>query len=60
MLSGSGTTNRTIFSVIPNEEMLENTVRAIQTACGDLTNPSTGILITIPVSNVVGLSPGLE
>ena len=60
MLSGSGTNNRTIFSVIRDDETLQATIKAVQAICGNLDNPSTGILITLPVTNVVGLSPGLE
>ena len=60
LLSGSGSSNRTIFSVVNDEETLSAAVEAIEAICGNLDSPSTGILITLPVSKVVGLSPEIE
>ncbi len=59
VLSGSGSNNKTIFSVIDSDETLQATVKAIESICGDLDNPSTGIMMTLPLSFVKGLRPEL-
>ncbi len=51
--------NSTIFSVIETEEKLQAAIDMIRDVCGDLSAPGTGILFTIPLNRVVGLSqPG--
>lgn len=60
MLSGSGSNNKTIFSVINDDETLQSAISAIEGISGNLENPSTGILMTLPLTFVKGLSPGLD
>jgi nitrogen regulatory protein P-II 1 len=51
--------NSTIFSVIETEEMVQDAINMIRDVCGDLSAPGTGILFTIPLNRVIGLSrPG--
>jgi nitrogen regulatory protein PII len=57
MLSGAGSSNKTIISVINSEETLQATVQAVEQICGNLDDPSTGIMFTLPVSFVRGLRP---
>ncbi len=48
-------TNRTIFSVVRGEAMVDRLVEATQEVLGDLNNPNTGILIVLPVIRAYGL-----
>ncbi|NIN11572.1 MAG: hypothetical protein GTN62_08720 [Gemmatimonadales bacterium] len=59
VLSGTRPHNTTIFSVIESKEKLEAAVKLIRDTCGDLGSPGTGIVFTVPVSQVVGLAPEL-
>ncbi len=52
--------NQTIFSVIREEEKVESVIALLQEICGDLDNPATGIVFTLPVGRVVGLAPELS
>lgn len=49
--------NQTIFSVIREDDKVEGVLNLIREIVGDLENPATGIAFTVPVSQVVGLSP---
>ncbi len=51
--------NQTIFSVIKEEEKVDQVIALLQEICGSLTNPATGIVFTVPVARVVGLAPEL-
>jgi nitrogen regulatory protein P-II 1 len=51
--------NQTIFSVIREDEKVDGVIALLQEICGDLENPATGIVFTIPVNRVVGLAPEL-
>lgn len=55
----SRSTNRTIFCVAADEK-IDAAVRMIEETCGDLGSAGMGILFTLPVTRVVGLSPELE
>lgn len=57
LLAGSSKYNKTIFSVIKERETVERAVAAIEKICGNLDDPSTGIVFTIPVNYVKGLRP---
>lgn len=60
LIRGDREPNRTIFSVISDEEVLDRAMKLVEDACGDLAQPSTGIMFAVPVSRVVGLAPKLE
>lgn len=60
LLHGERESNRTIFSVIRDEETLEAAMEAVSEACGDLSQQSTGIMFALPVSHVRGLKPAVE
>lgn len=51
--------NHTIFSVIREPDKVDRVVRLLQEICGDLEDPATGIVFTLPVNRVVGLAPEL-
>jgi nitrogen regulatory protein P-II 1 len=59
MLSGRTAANRTIFSVIEDQEKVEKAMRAVEKICGCLEKPATGILFTLPIARVKGLKPEL-
>lgn len=51
--------NYTIFSVIREDQKVDAVIRLLQKICGNMEDPATGIVFTLPVSRVVGLSPEL-
>jgi nitrogen regulatory protein PII len=59
LISRSRPQNSTLFSVINDEETVDQALAIIQEACGRFDDPATGIAFTIPVSRVVGLAPEL-
>lgn len=52
--------NRTIFSVIRDEQTLDLAMEVIENVCGDLEERSTGIMFAIPVARVKGLASKAE
>jgi len=58
LISRSRPQNRTIFSVIADDKV-DSAVALLQEVCGNLGDPATGIVFTIPVNRVVGLAPEL-
>ena len=58
LVSGSRPQNRTIFSVVEDEQV-EPIFALLADVCGELTKPATGIAFSIPVGRVVGLAPEL-
>lgn len=59
LITRSRPQNQTIFSVIREEDKVDAVIALLQEICGDFENPATGIVFTVPVSRVVGLSPEL-
>lgn len=51
--------NQTIFSVIREEDKVDSVIALLQEICGNLEDPATGIVFTVPVTRVVGLAPEL-
>ena len=47
--------NRTLFTLVEGETMIDRVVEATERVIGDLDEPNTGILTVIPVSRVYGL-----
>jgi nitrogen regulatory protein PII len=47
--------NRTIFTIVENEEFVDRILEATQQVTGDLNLPNTGILAVIPVARCYGL-----
>ena len=52
--------NRTIFSVIKDDETLDQAMAVIEEVVGSLEESSTGIMFAIPVTRVRGLAPQME
>jgi len=59
LIARSRPQNQTIFSVIQEQEKLDGAIALLQEICGDLNDPATGIVFTVPVNRVVGLAPEL-
>lgn len=59
LASRSRPQNQTLFSVIREDEKVDGVVALLREICGDLENPGTGIVFTIPITRVVGLAPEL-
>ncbi len=50
--------NATVFSVIESPDTLDAALEMIETICGDLDRPGTGIAFCIPLNRVIGLAGG--
>ena len=59
LISRSRPQNTTIFSVIDSDEKAEGAIARLRDICGDLEDPATGIVFTLPVNRVAGLAPEL-
>jgi nitrogen regulatory protein PII len=57
LIARSRPRNYTIFSVIREEDKVDAVISLLQKICGNLDDPATGIVFTVPVGRVVGLSP---
>ncbi len=59
LMSRSRPQNTMILSVIETSEVLQAAIDMVQRVCGNLDDPSTGILFTVPLNRVIGLAPEL-
>lgn len=59
LIANSRPQSSTVFSVIETREKLDAAIQMIKDRCGDMTNPGTGILFTIPINRAVGLASAL-
>lgn len=57
LASRSRPQNQTLLSVIREEEKVEAAIALLQEIFGNLDDPATGIVFTVPVNRVVGLAP---
>jgi nitrogen regulatory protein PII len=57
--SRSRSSNRTLFCVA-DDAKIDAAIALIQDVCGTLDAPGAGIVFTLPVGRVIGLSPELE
>ena len=48
--------NRTLFTIVDGDEMVDKVINATQSVIGDLNNPNTGILSVLPVVKTYGLN----
>lgn len=56
LVQGDRKANRTIFTVIDDEETLDKAMRLVEESCGNLEAPATGIMFVVPVTRVKGLA----
>jgi len=59
LIARSRPKNQTIFSVIDDESKVDGAIALLTEICGDLDDPATGIVFTVPVLRVKGLAPEL-
>lgn len=50
------TSNRTLFTIVDDDSLVEKIVEVTQSIVGDLNLPDTGILCVIPLGKVYGLN----
>ena len=50
--------NRTLFTVVPDEAMVDRIISATEHVVGDLAQHHTGLLFVVRVSRVLGLQKG--
>lgn len=58
MFAGAKPHNKTIFSAIKDEKE-KPAIKLLQKILGDLNDPGTGIVFTIPIERIEGLMPEL-
>lgn len=56
MLSYDESLNRTLFTVVKDQEIADRVLAATQEVVGDLNLPNTGILVMLPVLQAYGLN----
>lgn len=52
IIKGTGSHNKTIFTVLKNEELVERVVNAIQKLLDDKDNSKTGFMFSIPIGKL--------
>lgn len=52
LMEGAKPYNKTIFSVIKTEELVDKTVSAVREIMKDINQPGVGFMFTIPIANV--------
>jgi len=55
LLQDEETLNRTLFTIVPTMEMVDEVVAATERLIGNLNEPNTGILAVIQLAKVYGL-----
>lgn len=50
--------NKTIFTVLESQELVERVVKAVEDLLGDMNKPGVGFIFTVPVGSVYGLGEG--
>lgn len=56
LMDGARPYNKTIFTVLESEEVLERTVKAVQEVLDDLPDQGLGFMFSVPVGNVYGMT----
>ncbi len=49
--------NKTIFTVLKSQELVDKVVKAVNDVVGDINKPGVGFIFTIPVGSVYGIGP---
>lgn len=56
LLDESRPYNKTIFTVIDNDELLDKAVKSVKNIVEDIHKPGVGMMFTLPVGNVYGMN----
>ena len=54
-ISSGKMSNRTTFTVVANQEVLDAATNVIRECCGDLNQPGKGIIAVVPLHSVDGI-----
>jgi nitrogen regulatory protein PII len=54
-LKGAEVHNRTLFSIVESEAIVDALIDAVEQVVGDLERPDTGLLFVVPVHKAIGL-----
>jgi len=60
LVSGSRPYNKTIISVVDDDEKVRNALSLIEEVCGSFAEPGSGIAFTLPLDQVHGLKPEMS
>lgn len=60
VVAGTEEHNRTLFTVLEDDSMLERAIEAAHEIVGDFMDPQTGILFVVPVSRTWGVPKSSE
>ncbi|CAK7080103.1 hypothetical protein CIW83_01650 [Tissierella sp. P1] len=55
LLDDSRPYNKTIFTVIEDENVLNDAVKAVKEILGDMEKPGVGLMFTLPVGKIYGM-----
>lgn len=55
LLEQEAVLNRTLFTMVETEEMVDQVVAVTQEIIGDLDQPNTGVLAVVPLARVYGI-----
>jgi len=55
MIANGESSNKTIFTVVKEKELLDKAIQIVKSLCGDLCEPGKGIIFAIPLAFVDGL-----
>jgi len=54
-MDGARPYNKTIFTVIEDEEILEKAINVVKGILGDMEKPGVGLMFTLPIGNIYGI-----
>jgi nitrogen regulatory protein PII len=55
VLNSQKSSNRTIFTIVKNDNLAKKLIKVVQNVIGDLDEPGTGILTLIPLAKIYGM-----
>lgn len=47
--------NKTIFTIIEDDEILDDAVKAVKRILGDMEKPGVGLMFTLPIGKIYGM-----
>ncbi|NLL42951.1 MAG: hypothetical protein GX251_06405 [Firmicutes bacterium] len=56
LMEGARPYNKTIFTVVDNEQLVERVVEAVKDVLGDADHPSVGFMFSVPIGQVYPLN----
>jgi len=58
LMEGARPYNKTIFTVVDSEQLVERVVEAVKDVLGDVDHPSVGFMFSVPIGKVYPLNSG--